>query len=214
MDSGTNDVDRIAAELLQEATIEIPWNDAPEWLRTAWEQEKVQTTKRPKLIVKTTQVVDIGPPYSDYCVRNIVAHDANRNETQANYVPSYDSILGSSPKEQALYLGGRAKLNPGNAIAVMDQCGNETPRVNLYMHPADFQPPKTLSSPLTDRQKNILNTIRSYIPAYRKGVFAGHGVTDNEFSELQKLGMVDKRRALTLLGRNAVPYGSVTGEWR
>jgi len=50
----------------------------------------------------------------------------------------------------------------------------------------------------------ILATIRAYTSKYRKEVFETHGVTQAELDELQKLGLIDRRGAITVIGRNVV----------
>jgi len=182
-----------------EEKIEIPFNAAPEWIRRTW--RGLWPGTRPTVLVTRTEVASISFPYSDSVVRNICAYDASTREVMANYVPGYESLVSAPAEEKALYFGGQVKLSPGRQIAVMDYEQNHN-KIRLYVHPSDYTPPETLSPVLTERQQNILATTRAYVSGFRRNVFEDHGVTQNEIEELRVFGLVDRRGALTILGRN------------
>jgi hypothetical protein len=144
---------------------------------------------------------NIGAPYSDAIVRRIVAYNSRRNVAEMRYVPGHESLLGSSREEQRLYVGGTVALTPGNSIAVMDSMPGLS-SITVYMHPADFQPSQALGPVLTERQRKILATVRSYTSTYRRELFERFRVRQNELGELQGMGLLDRRGAITIMGRN------------
>jgi len=189
--------------------IEIPFKDAPAWVQEAWKQ--LHPGSIPRVKVYRTTVARIDPPFFEYAVRDIIAHKAGR--TMSKYVPSYESLLAATPEEKALYFGGAVKLGPDEMIAVMDYWGDRFKSIDLYVHPAAYEPPKLIAPSLTDRQMKILGTIRAYTSAYRKEVFEANRVTQMELDELQRLGLIDRRGAITVLGRNVVGRESPLNHW-
>jgi hypothetical protein len=157
--------------------------------------------KRPKVHVRVGESANIGPPFSDAIVRRIVAYSSRRNVAEMRYVPGYESLLGSSPVEQRLYLGGTVALTPGNSIAVMDSMPGLS-SITVYMHPADFTPSQALGPVLTERQRKILATVRSFTSTYRRELFARFRVRQADLDELREMGLLDRRGAITIMGRN------------
>jgi hypothetical protein len=122
---------------------------------------------------------------------------------------SYDTMLATrvNPYERIV------NVPPGIRVWITTydgQWGGFWSRVDVYMNEADFsrmaaqvaEPLKPYVE-LTDRQKTILATIRAYTSSYRRDVFARNKVTLAEIDELYKKGFVDRRGALTRLGRIA-----------
>ena len=180
--------------------IEIPLKDAPVWVQDAW--KRLHQGSVPRVHIYRTNTARIDSPVFEYAVRDIVASKAGK--TLSMYVPAYESLLASSPEEKALYFGGAVKLMPDEAIAVMDFWGDRFKSIDLYVHPAAYEPPKLVAPSLTSRQMKILATIRAYTSNYRREVFDTNVVTQSELDELQRLGLVDRRGALTVMGRNVV----------
>jgi len=178
----------------------IPLRDAPEWVRSEWGRLHGRT--KPEVRVHRTEVAEIHPPVFEYAVRDIVAHKGG--ETMRRYVPSYDTLLAVTPAQRALHFGGAARLGPDEAIAVMDYWGPRYQKIDLYIHPLAFEPPRLIAPELTERQMKILATTRAYIGSYRKEVFRVHRVTPTELDELRRYGLIDKRGAITTMGRNIV----------
>ncbi len=179
--------------------IEIPFSSAPSWLQQAWNDRWPGT--RPSVFVVTTEIARIGPPYSDYVVRDIVAYNASTGEIMTAYVPSYDTLISSVPEDQSLYFGGAVGLSQGRSIAVMDQ-EDRYRRIHLYVHPSDYESPMMLAPTLTERQQNILATARAYTPKYMREVLGKHDVTEAELNELRSMGLLKNVGGLTLAGRN------------
>lgn len=75
--------------------------------------------------------------------------------------------------------------------------------IRIIVRPDNLTPFLPVPNTLTERQLSILATIRSYISSYRREVFARNHVTQEEKDELQRLGYLNKRNALTLDGKNA-----------
>jgi hypothetical protein len=180
--------------------VEVPFKDAPAWVQQEW--RRLHPGSIPRVRVYRTTVARIGPPVFEYAVRDIAAHKAGR--TMSRYVPSYESLLAATPEEKALYFGGAVKLGPDEAIAVMDYWGDRFKSIDLYVHPAAYEPPRLMAPSLTDRQMKILATIRAYTSAYRKEVFQANRVAQAELDELQRMGLIDRRGAITVMGRNVV----------
>jgi uncharacterized membrane protein (UPF0127 family) len=197
--SGDN-VNYLPQTIQRSEAIEIPFKDAPSWVQEEW--KKLHPGSVPHVHVHRTNIARIDSPVFDYAVRDVVASKAGR--TMTKYVPAYDSLLASSTEEKALYFGGSVKLNPDEAIAVMDFWGDRFKNIDLYIHPAAYEPPKLVAPSLTDRQMKILATIRAYTSTYRKEVFGANKVTTDEVEELQRLGLIDRRGAITVMGRNVV----------
>jgi|SRR5215475_11359476 len=78
----------------------------------------------------------------------------------------------------------------------------------LYVRPENLAPLLPAQSPaLSERQGQILASIRSYISSYRRLVWSQHGIKPAELADLRTLGYLDHRGALTLAGKNASqPY--------
>jgi hypothetical protein len=178
----------------------VPFKETPHWLQEAWNLIHPRTV--PMVEVYRTTVARIDPPGNDYYVRDIVAHKDGR--VIAHYVPSYDSLTASTPQDRSLYFGGAVRLGPGDAIATMDFWGDRYKKIDLYVHPEAYEPPKLLGPELTERQKKILASIRSYTSAYRKQLFGEHNVRPEEIGALQVLGLIDRRNAITVMGRNVI----------
>lgn len=159
----------------------------------------------PQVRVITGTTATIGRSYDDRLVRRILAYNARTNKVMSEYVPGYESLLGSTKREQQLYGGGNVQLTPGNAMAVFDLMGNYA-HIDLYVHPSDFQPSKAVAPVLTERQKKILATVRAYTSTYRRETFARNRVVQRELDELQQMGLLDKRGAITIMGRNISGY--------
>jgi uncharacterized membrane protein (UPF0127 family) len=180
--------------------VEVPFKGAPAWVQQEW--KRLHPGSVPRVRVYRTIVARIGAPVFEYAVRDIVAHKAGR--TMSRYVPSYESLLAATPEEKALYFGGAVKLGPDEAVAVMNYWGDRFKSIDLYVHPAAYEPPQLVAPTLTDRQMRILATIRAYTSKYRKGVFQANRVTQAELDELQRMGLIDRRGAITVMGRNVV----------
>ena len=75
--------------------------------------------------------------------------------------------------------------------------------IRIIVHPDNLAPFLPAPTTLTERQLQILATVRSYISFYRKEVFARNHVTQAEKDELQSLGYLTKQGGLTLNGKNA-----------
>ena len=178
--------------------VEIPFNDAPQWLRDAW--LGLYPHDRPHVRVYRTEKAVIGQPWHDYAVRTIIAHN-KRGETEAKGVPSYDTLLCSSRSEQKLYCGGEVPLLQDEAVAVFDYMSN-LKTVDLYVNPADFEPPKTIAPSLTERQKHMLAAIRGLISKAKLEEFRQNGVTEEELEQLRQMGLTNKANALTMTGKN------------
>ncbi|MCL0088774.1 hypothetical protein M1O54_00165 [Dehalococcoidia bacterium] len=187
----------------------IPFAEAPKWVRKEWQWLYGRT--RPRVELYRTEVARITPPTFEYAVRNIVAH--KKGQIMRRYVPSYDTLLASTREDRTLYFGGGVKLKPGEAIAVMDYWGDRFQGIKLYIHPADYEPPKLIKPDLTERQMKILATISAYKPRYRREVLKAAKVTQDELDELRKMGLIDARGAITITGRNIVgaedPWGMI-----
>ncbi len=181
-------------------SIEVPFKDAPSWVQEEW--KKLHSGSIPRVHVHRVTVARIDVPVFEYAVRDIAANKAGR--TVSRYVPAYDALLTSSSEEKALYFGGAIRLGPDEAIAVMDFWGDRFKSIDLYVNPAAYEPPKLVAPSLTSRQMKILATIRSYTSAYRREVFELNKVNQAELDELQRLGLIDRRGALTVTGRNVV----------
>lgn len=91
------------------------------------------------------------------------------------------------------------------------QWGGHWSRVHVYMNMLDFD--KLLSQvkgelkphiDLTERQMKILATVRAYKSDYRKDVFRRNRVTVDEMQELNRLGLIDARGAITRSGKLVV----------
>jgi hypothetical protein len=183
--------------------IEIPFKDAPQWVQQAWKTGSYGfRTGVPRVYIHSTEEAKIDTPYSDYVVRDIYAKN-KAGQVMEKYVPPYDSLISSTLEEQRLYFGGGVHLNQGDAIAVMDT-GGGIKTIDLYVHPLDYQPPELLVPKLTERQMKILASVRSFISLYRREVFEANNVTQRELDELRAMGLIDKRGAITLMGRNVV----------
>ncbi len=180
--------------------IEMPFKDAPEWVQDAW--KRLHPGSIPRVHVYRTNTARIDSPVFEYAVRDIVASKAGK--TMTRYVPAYESLISASPEEKTLYFGGAVKLQPDEAVAVMDFWGGRFKSIDLYVHPAAYEPPKLIAPHLSSRQMKVLATIRAYTPRYRKEVFDTNSVTQGELDELQRLGLIDRRGALTVMGRNVV----------
>lgn len=178
----------------------VPFRETPDWLQQAWNNLHPRTV--PLVEVYRTPVARIDPPGNDFYVRDIVAHKGGR--VMSRYVPSYDSLSASTPQDQSLYFGGAVNLAPDEGIAVMDFWGDRYKHIDLYVHPQAYEPPQLLGPDLTDRQKKILAAIRSYTSAYRKELFRQHNVIPEELEALQSLGLIDRRNAITVMGRNVI----------
>ncbi|KKK76533.1 hypothetical protein LCGC14_2862690, partial [marine sediment metagenome] len=148
-------------------------------------------------------VARISYPYSDYTVRTIVAWDGASGVAMKSWVPSYDTLISSTAEEKALYFGGAVPLHAGRAIAVMDKQPTYG-RIDLYMFPDDYLPPTTIAPTLTERQTKILATTRTYTSSYRRVMFGRYRVAQQEFDELREMGLLDRRGAITITGRNVV----------
>ncbi|MEK7848452.1 MAG: hypothetical protein AAB270_05970 [Chloroflexota bacterium] len=183
----------------RDEVIEVPFKESPAWVREEW--QRLHPGSIPRVRVYRTTVARIHSPVFEYAVRDIVAHKAGK--TMARYVPPYESLLAATPEERALYFGGAVKLGPDEAIAVMDFWGDRFKSIDLYVHPVAYEPPRLLAPSLTERQMRLLATIRSYIPSYRREVFQAHRVSQAELDELQRMGLIDRRGAITVMGRNA-----------
>ena len=197
---GGKGVSRLPQTIERGEVIEIPFRDAPQWVQDEW--RALHGKSIPRVRVYRTTVARIAPPVFEYASRDIVAHSKGR--TMRRYVPSYESLLASTPEEKSLYFGGAVPLGPDDAIAVMDYWGDRFKMIDLYVHPAAFEPPHLVAPKLTDQQLRILATIRAYTPRYRKEVFERQGVTDQELEELRAMGLLDRRNAITVMGRNVV----------
>lgn len=75
--------------------------------------------------------------------------------------------------------------------------------IRVIVHPDNLAPLLPAPCSLTDRQRIILATVRSYISSYRKEIFARQGVSQAEKDELQRLGYLTKQGGLTIAGKNA-----------
>jgi hypothetical protein len=181
-------------------TFNVPFRETPDWLQEAWKNLHPRTV--PNVEVYRTTVARIDPPGNDFYVRDIVAHKGGR--VMSRYVPSYDSLMSSTPQDRSLYFGGAVNLAPDEGIAVMDFWGDRYKHIDLYVHPHAYEPPKLLGPDLTTRQKAILASIRSYTSAYRKELFREHDVVPGELEALQALGLIDRRNAITVMGRNVI----------
>ena len=181
-------------------TIIIPFSEIPSWVKEEWVSLHGKT--RPKVRVYRTTVAEIPVPVFDYAVRDIIAYKNGR--TMRTYIPSYRSLLAATPEQKTLYFGGAVRLESDEAIAVMDYWEDRYQNIDLYVHPEAYEPPKVIGPALTERQRKILATIRAYTSAYRRDVFETYGVTKEELDELRKLGLIDKRSAITMIGRNMV----------
>lgn len=180
--------------------IKIPFREAPDWVRDEW--NRLHPGSRPQVSVYRTEVAKISEPVFDYAVRDIVAHKGN--QTLSKYVPSYESLLSSTPEQKALYFGGAVRLAPDEAIAVMDFWGDRFKNIELYVHPSAYEPAKMVAPQLTERQLEILAAFRAYTSSYRGEKFEENKVTPTEIAELQNMGLVTRGNAITTLGRNVV----------
>lgn len=178
---------------------EVPFKETPAWVQEAWNH--FEPGKRPRVHVRIGESANIGAPYSDAIVRRIVAYNSRRNLAEMRYVPGYESLMGSSREEQRLYVGGTVKLTPGNSIAVMDSMPGLS-SITLYMHQDDFQRSQALGPVLTERQRKILATVRSFTSTYRRELFARFRVRQADLDELREMGLLDRRGAMTIMGRN------------
>ena len=179
--------------------IEVPFKETPAWVQEAW--NAFEPGKRPRVYVKVGDSANIGSPGHDAIVRRIVAHSSRKNMAEMRYVPGYESLLGSSPTEQRLYMGGKVELRPGDSMAVFDSMPGIA-SITLYMHPDDFQPSRAIGPTLTERQRKILATVRSFTSTYRRELFDRFRVRQDELEELQKMRLLDRRSAVTIMGRN------------
>ena len=182
----------------------MPFNEAPAWVKREWDAfiSGFGTKKRvPQVRVFTGTAATIGHSYDDRLVRRILAYNARTGKVQSEYVPGYESLLGSTRKQQELYQGGNVQLAPGNSMAVFDLMHNFA-QISLYMHPADFQPSKAVGPVLSERQRKVLATVRAYTSVYRREVFAKNRVTQRELDELNQMGLINKANAITIMGRN------------
>lgn len=181
-------------------TIIIPFRDAPSWVKTEW--ERLHGATKPEVTVHRTEVAEIYTQTFEYAVRDIVAYKAGH--VMSEYVPAYESLLAVTARERSLYFGGAVKLKPDEAIAVMDYWGPRYQHIDLYIHPEAYELPRVLAPVLTDRQRKILASIRGYTSAYRREIFQRHEVTQVELDELQRMGLIDRRAAITTMGRNVI----------
>ena len=179
--------------------IEVPFNETPSWVQQAWND--FEPRHRPRVHVKVGTSADIGPPFHDGIVRRIVAHSSRRGASMVKSVPGYESLISSPEGEQRLYMGGKVEVTPGNSIAVMDFMPGVA-SITLYVHPDDFQPSRAIGPTLTERQRKILATVRSFTSTYRRELFDRFRVRQDELEELQKMRLLDRRSAVTIMGRN------------
>ena len=186
-------------EIPYKPPVEVPFKETPNWLQQAWNE--FEPGKRPRVHVNTGEVAKIGTPFHEGIVRRIVAHSSARGESRVKSVPGYESLMGSPKGEQRLYFGGEVELTPGNSIAVMDSMPGLS-SISLYMHPDDFQPSAAIDPTLTTRQRKILATVRSFTSTYRRELFDRFRVLPSELDSLREMGFLDRRGAITIMGRN------------
>jgi len=151
----------------------------------------------------------IGGQIVDYNVMRVFFYSNGKIEKQN--VANYDTLLGSTKKEQALYQGGKIRLwdevVPGKPQMIL-VTNTHPKKAILYVHPN--QMPKQIEDKnidLTDDEKKVLLITKSYTSAYRNEYFKRYGVfakLDAIRDSLKAKGLLTANKAINVAGKNVV----------
>lgn len=182
----------------------VKFADMPAWAKEAIKQHL--PGRRPRCEIVYTTHPSFGPVWHDACRRYLVARRPD-GETLSVVSANYDSLLASSKVEQLVYFGGETELPPGGAIL---EILTYPPSATLYLHPTEAAKALPEQVELAPRQLKALEIIGCIKGgSYRREAFWEAGFrrqSDIEavIRELQALGLVDSRKAITMKGRNAL----------
>jgi hypothetical protein len=173
--------------------------DAPQWV-----QDAIKThldKKNAQIYVNIGTQVKLAGNIYDYCRTVVVIECAGEQKTmESSY---YDSLMNATKEEKAIYQGGNLTLQPD--CMILEMVTPPHPHATLWVHPINWN--KMIAPPATDlspREKAILVTIRTLISSARQEDFRRFRVTQEEFDILFDKGYIDRRRSITLKGKNAI----------
>lgn len=174
--------------------------DLPTWAQEAVKKH-LGLRSRPLCEVKATEIVKLGTPWHDGCVRHLIGF---RNNVTEEISAAYgDTFFNHSKKEQLAYLGSPIPLQEG---CMLLEVLNDPPSAILYVHPKNVAPFLPNHTELDDLELKTLCIIEGLISRARKELFEIYGIGDEVFARLEKKGLITKSKAIIIRGRNAISH--------
>ena len=180
----------------------VKLSDMPSWVRAAIREHL--GSSRPTCRIIYTSRPDIGPVWHEACCRHLIARRAD-GQTVCLDSGYYDSLPNAPSVQQMAYFGGAMSLPPTGALLELLTLPK---RATLYLHPAAA--PATLPDHviLTDPQYRVLEIVGTLVSSYRPEAYREAGIRRAELGTiieaLQEQGLLDRRRAITIRGRNVL----------
>lgn len=181
----------------------VSMRDMPKWVQE--NVEKCLDQKLKEIEIEYAEVIKIGIVWHEACRRYLFARrpqDGKIMQLDSGY---YDSLLNSEREQRMAYFGGEIKLPPGGEIL---EVLTYPKMAKLYRHPSLGGTGLPEKYELSEEEKLVLYIHRTYIPSARPEYFRRAGLkkdqVENIIRSLQDKGYMQKNKALTLKGKNAV----------
>lgn len=170
--------------------------DFPEWAQRAI-RERWGPRKRPRCSIVATETVHVHASAHAGAGQEYVVWNSK------GQVEKIDTDWGTG-----FVILGQRRLRGGPVKLLEDWMVLKTEEFSdgatLYVHPSNLRLLLPAPPELSDLERKALCIIDHFIPAARLEPFAAWGINEETFALLRQKGLVTKRGAITVEGRNAV----------